>query len=255
MADRSGIVYLIRNTINRKVYVGKTVQNLDAYFADNLVAAINGSKRKPLLYRAIRKHGAPAFSVEILETCAAADLSEAEKKWIKSTQSCNSRYGYNLTTGGTGGAMVGTAYEKLRKPKSEAHRKKLSISAKARGWRATDQTRTPEARAKRSASLQGRVFSQETRAKMSQAAKGKVKGPRPAQSARMRGLGNPMAGVSMPHGHQDKLQTAVRKWRESNPEDHRLSCVKASRTSWEGMTDEQKQKRLAPMRKARWSGR
>jgi group I intron endonuclease len=155
-----GVVYLIRNAVNGKVYVGKTTQELPEYFRENQLAAIHGSTRKTLLYRAIRKYGAEAFSIKFLDHASrASELSDLEKVWIARLQSCNSKFGYNLTTGGTGGAMVGEAYAKLCAPKSDSHRRKISANARLRG---TDHMRTPEARAKKSRTLKGRTFSPET---------------------------------------------------------------------------------------------
>lgn len=92
-----GSIYIIRNTINDKVYIGQTVQSLATRFLNHKMASrIEDTK----FYRAIRKYGEDNFYIELLETVDYKDLNDREKYWIKYY---NSYYnGYNSTLGGDG---------------------------------------------------------------------------------------------------------------------------------------------------------
>ncbi len=230
-----GVVYLIRNVVNGKIYVGQTVKPLPQYIKTNLLTAATGSNKKPLLYRAFRKYGAASFEVqELCQAFSKEELSSLEKQWILDYRSNVSGIGYNLTTGGTGGTMVGEAYEKLCRPKTIEHRRKLSEARKRIG---TAHLNSPEARRKKGDTLRGRVFSEPTKQKMSASAKIRKRTPeeRSNQSARMSGTGNHMYGVPMPVGHQDKLQKASREWRESAPREQLMAIhAAASRARWGG---------------------
>ena len=156
MQMKPGAVYLIRNTTNDKVYVGRTVGPVDLRWKQHVCDAVT-RRRCHILSRAIRKYGVEAFEVALL----AADIPETEldnleRIWIILLDSTDSRNGYNSTKGGLGGVPVGEAREKLRYPRTAATRKKMSMIAKRRG---TAHMNTPEARAKKSAKLKGRIFS------------------------------------------------------------------------------------------------
>ena len=107
-----GQIYLIKNTITNKNYVGQTLshrKNHKKYrpfgfigrFKDHLGEAICNTKKKQCTYlnNAIRLHGKDAFQVELLFTCPKEELDHYEEKYIKDY---NTLYpnGYNLTVGG-----------------------------------------------------------------------------------------------------------------------------------------------------------
>jgi group I intron endonuclease len=115
-----GVVYVIEHkpigdaTIIRKQYVGQTLthrKNHDRYrpfhaegrFRDHISEALNNTKRKQctFLNNAIRKYGADAFQVRVLQLCDREDLDTYEQHYIATL---NTLYpnGYNLTRGGTG---------------------------------------------------------------------------------------------------------------------------------------------------------
>jgi group I intron endonuclease len=97
-------VYLITNTVNNKVYVGKTVRNdLHAYFRHNIANAVRGSKDKRYLYSAIRKYGPESFKIEtICKNPSEKLLLAIECFYIKHLRSNDCKKGYNLTRGGDG---------------------------------------------------------------------------------------------------------------------------------------------------------
>ncbi len=91
-------IYVIKNDINDKLYVGKTLFSLDKRFKEH----VNDSKRKRCekrpLYNAMRKYGTEHFWIEELEKCSAEEASAHEEAWIKKLGTY--RYGYNATRGG-----------------------------------------------------------------------------------------------------------------------------------------------------------
>lgn len=123
MAKPKPIVYLIRNKVNGKKYVGKTSCGLKTRWTGHKTAARAG-ERHPLC-RAIRKYGADNFTQRVLETFSTCQQAfDAEDGWIEKHQSRVHQHGYNCRTGGEGGFLV-----------SEESRKRMSIGQKALGRR------------------------------------------------------------------------------------------------------------------------
>ncbi len=105
-------VYVIRNLINEKVYVGQT-KDLAGRKRGHLSCAHRGNDRP--LYRSIRKHGEENFSFEILEECADEVINERERHWVAHFDSFNPDKGYNLTSGGEEGNHKRRSEETKRK--------------------------------------------------------------------------------------------------------------------------------------------
>lgn len=81
-----GFIYKITNTINDKVYIGKTTRTIkDKDFK---------------IYRAFRKYGVKNFSIESIEECSNDIINEREIYWIDFYNSYEE--GYNSTRGGEG---------------------------------------------------------------------------------------------------------------------------------------------------------
>jgi group I intron endonuclease len=101
------IVYLIENSLNGKVYVGKTERGLLARWKQHIKAAEKGSSL--LLHRAICKHGVENFTVNALCEVPVVGLNEAERMYITQYKSYppNRGFGYNMSPGGDGGVEIG----------------------------------------------------------------------------------------------------------------------------------------------------
>lgn len=95
---RYGRIYIIKNTVNDKVYVGQTKVSLKLRFQNHLSAARNG--KDYIIGKAIRKYGENKFYIELLEECTIEELNEREKYWIAFFNSTDNRSGYNISTGG-----------------------------------------------------------------------------------------------------------------------------------------------------------
>ena len=95
-------IYKITNTINGKIYIGKTTRNIKVRWREHCYTAMEG-KRKGYLYSAIRHYGINSFTIEILETLNhpnIAHLNYAEQSYIIEYDTIKN--GYNLIQGGNG---------------------------------------------------------------------------------------------------------------------------------------------------------
>lgn len=93
-----GRIYIIKNTINDKVYIGQTHVSVKLRFQNHLSAARRGLDY--VIGKAIRKYGEDNFYVETLEECTIEELNEREKYWIAFYNSTDNRFGYNMSIGG-----------------------------------------------------------------------------------------------------------------------------------------------------------
>lgn len=121
----SGYIYLIKNSINAKGYVGLTRRHPEYRFKKHLRDAING--RDTYLCRAIRKYGQENFTFEVIYDTSLdgeIDLGQKEIDMIAKYRTHYRDLGYNMTTGGDGGAAG--------RPCSEETSRKLSIAGKGR---------------------------------------------------------------------------------------------------------------------------
>lgn len=138
------VVYIAINKINGKVYIGQTTQPFNLRKIDH--------KRKAQLYSskshfhaAIRKYGFDAFSWKVLETVLFREaLNKAERYWIRFYKSTDPKRGYNNTTGGDSFELTTDAKNKLSKslmgqnnpnfgkPKSPETKARMSASQKGR---------------------------------------------------------------------------------------------------------------------------
>ena len=171
-----GYIYLIRNTINGKCYVGQTIQKT----VKNRWKAHKNSK-DTILAAAFAKHGLENFEFSVIAEVPNEHLDEMEISEIR-TRNTISPHGYNIESGGNLGKIVhestiqkfrdaklGEKNHNFGKPRSEetkqkiglAHKGKIHtedtkklISSKKKGTGAGDKnpffnkTHTPETKAK-----------------------------------------------------------------------------------------------------------
>lgn len=93
-----GSIYIIRNNINNKVYIGQTSVDIKRRFLNHLSAARRG--KDYVIGKAIRKYGANNFYIELLEECPIDQLNDKEKYYIEKYNATNNKYGYNISIGG-----------------------------------------------------------------------------------------------------------------------------------------------------------
>lgn len=214
--SKPGIIYVARNRVNGKLYVGQTVQLLErqkAHFRDS-------SRGSDLVFhRAIRKFGEAVFDWFVVQTCndrMATD--EAEKFWIASLNTITPN-GYNMNGGGCGPYKVSPEVcEKIRqshlgKPLSEEHKKKMSEAIK------------------------GRKVSKETRDKISA-------GHKKISHDHLRGKSHPQYGTHRSEETKRKLSEATKK--SMTPE--RLEELRIFKTGWN--PTEETRKKMSETHKA-----
>lgn len=93
-------IYKITNLINKKVYIGQSINIEKRFIAHKSVYKnYKAHNYEYPLYRAMRKYGFENFQFEILEECSIKDLDEKEKYYIKYYNS-KLPNGYNQDDGG-----------------------------------------------------------------------------------------------------------------------------------------------------------
>ena len=145
-------IYLIENNFNNKLYVGLS-ENINRRFSEHCKPC---TRWKSIISNSITKYGRENFELIYLEKCDSLD--EANKReiyWIK-TLNTLSPNGYNLRKGGRAG---GSPTEEVRQKMSES-RKKIT------GWKHSEETKRKIALGNK-----GKVVSEKTRKKISDAAK------------------------------------------------------------------------------------
>lgn len=127
-----GCVYLIKNVTNGKIYIGKTRLSAYVRLKRHFLNA-ERLKQNTRLYGAIRKYGSSNFTVEVLkqfDDIETKQLDIWEQIFISKHRSMNPEVGYNMTSGGEGGAYLSEEVRgRMSKSIKESHkliRKELS---------------------------------------------------------------------------------------------------------------------------------
>jgi group I intron endonuclease len=175
-------IYLITNKANGKVYVGQTQKTVEFRWRQHVTTAAR--KNNMLIYRAIAKYGAEVFEVKTLEAVETKNQANwLESFYIGVTKANNPEFGYNLTAGGEG--TVGLKFsDEHRKNLSEAHKWQVGENSPSYGRIVSEETRKKmseakigrqthpqslEARLKIGAAHIGKIVSEESRQRMSEA--------------------------------------------------------------------------------------
>ena len=94
-------IYKITNTINGKIYIGKTSSSVEVRWKEHQKDALKKSKQHRPLYSAIQKYGINNFVIEQIEEVPNDEIAcEREVYWIEYYGSFKN--GYNATKGGDG---------------------------------------------------------------------------------------------------------------------------------------------------------
>jgi group I intron endonuclease len=127
-------IYLIENTINGKVYVGKTKKLIEERWKDHVRNAKNKTNRR--LYDAMNKYGPENFTISELDSTEDEEkINEIESWFIHILHSNNPNHGYNMTLGGDGGNTISAFTE----DRLLDYKKKLSESIK--GYKHSEKTK------------------------------------------------------------------------------------------------------------------
>lgn len=94
-------IYMIENKINKKIYIGFSV-NLKRRWSEHLSELKRNKHENKYLQNSYNKYGLKSFQLKILEICSKEKLIEREIYYIKKYKSTDKKFGYNMTTGGDG---------------------------------------------------------------------------------------------------------------------------------------------------------
>jgi group I intron endonuclease len=173
-----GIIYTAQ--FEHRIYVGQTWRTLKQRKKDHRTSF---QRYNSIFYKTIRKYGWDVWDWSIVDKCSSqTELDKSESKWIKFYREHLFYKCLNLTSGGGNGklseegriklslACRGHKHseetkQKMRKPKSEEHKKKMSQHS---SW--NKGIKTPDnIKEKISNSLKNRIFTKEHRKKLSTA--------------------------------------------------------------------------------------
>lgn len=131
-------IYLIKNNLNNKYYVGQTTQSRVERRWQSHCHLKKNLKNPPLISLAISKYGKENFTFTVIAVCSSqSELDELEKKYINEYNSLAPN-GYNLMDGGVTGCVFNDetlqkmSKAKLGKSLSKETKKKMSDSHKSR---------------------------------------------------------------------------------------------------------------------------
>ncbi len=94
-------IYLVRNLIDSKIYIGQTKRNYKRRFKEHVWNAKSHRSNCLILYNAIRKHGESNFVCELIDESAktSKELDQLEIYYIQKYNSIEPN-GYNICEGG-----------------------------------------------------------------------------------------------------------------------------------------------------------
>ena len=186
-----GIIYCATNVITKRHYIGQTVKTLERRKSQHLRHALAGGEQSPRFYAAIRKYGVEAFAWSVVfDDAADGEIDTLEIEAIAVFKALHPQ-GYNLRTGGTNGRMsedtkrkIGLAHRgkvvsqltRDRQSKTKIGKKQSATQAEKHRGAMVALWKTPEFREKMMLGRQHRPpHSEETRAKIARASRGRVK--------------------------------------------------------------------------------
>ena len=126
------LIYKVINTINNKIYIGKTQRSLNERFGQHL-SNFNNPKRKgkSLLYDSMNKYGKENFKIELVEDVSDVNdkkyLNFSESYWIIYYRSNEREFGYNIKSDSGGGDTW------TNNPNKEKTSKRLSKASSGKG--------------------------------------------------------------------------------------------------------------------------
>lgn len=179
-------VYMHRNKINGKIYVGQTSLKPEKRWQKQG----QGYNKQPYFWNAIQKYGWDNFEHEILTTnLSVHEVDKIEQYWISFFKSNNENFGYNLTAGGHGSHYL--SEENLQRKRENANlywasdkglaqakqhsQKMMGENNPMYGKHHTEETKRKISESKLGVKNPnyGKHFSQEHKTKISQSNKGK----------------------------------------------------------------------------------
>ena len=228
---KSGI-YLIKNIINNKVYIGSSV-NIDRRWVQHKQDLTSGKHHSIHLQQAWDKYGEQNFKFEIIEEVQKQEhLISYEQVYLEYYKSYEGDKGYNICK--VAGSPLGLRHsEETKRKMSEAKRKqseetKKKISEAHNGKKLSEET-------KRKIGEASKNMSEETKRKISEICSGKKR-----SEETKRKISEAHTGRKLTEEHRNKLSEAKKNISEQT----RRKIGEASKGRWLGRkhSEETKQK-------------
>lgn len=127
-AQKYGEIYIIKNFVNGKYYIGQTVQSSQERFSQHIREAYakNRKEYNYCLSRGIRKYGKEAFDFGVLaEHVPIDDLDLIEEHYIDMYNTTDPQVGYNMSIGHRDTANF-KKYHAMRDDEEENHFDEIS---------------------------------------------------------------------------------------------------------------------------------
>ncbi len=118
-------IYMIKNMINNKVYIGQTVNSLLKRRKGHIADAKRGKNTK--IARALNKYGFHNFIFGEICSCNIEELDNKELEYIQLYKAIDDNYGYNIKIGGENNFKT-----------SDETKKKISIKSKLAAQKAKE---------------------------------------------------------------------------------------------------------------------
>lgn len=205
-----GLIYKCTNRVNGKVYIGQTVNTLEYRRKKHLENA-RVMRYDFYFYRALNKYGYKNFTWEVIDYAESRDeLNMREVKYIKELRTTESKFGYNISSGGSNGNnFLGKSEKEKEEIRKKISDKRKSYYKSNKHWNSglhwNEEVKNKiskgnlkrekdsfETRLKKSLSHKGRLLSQETKTKISLSNRGRTRTTecRSRMSIRMKGNNN-----------------------------------------------------------------
>jgi len=111
-----GFIYMIKNIINDKKYIGQTTRNIQKRIYEYKSAFNLNNHNNPYLYNSFNKYGWDNFEFSIIDTAQSIDeLNDKEINYISQYNTTNKKLGYNIESGGRNSIPTTETLEKMSK--------------------------------------------------------------------------------------------------------------------------------------------
>lgn len=221
-----GCVYLLKNLVSDKCYVGQTL-NFEHRWLSHLRDAFVHKSQYPI-HRALRKYGELKFSRTVIHVCAASRLDDAEIRFIKKMRTHVSQRGYNQTWGGDG--VKGLVFSKASRTQLSNSLKRYYVenpdAVERLRARHTGRIHSSETKAKITAANTGRTLSKNTRRALSVSAKKRWADP-VHRAVQVSGMQNQRNNPVIQRNRSDGA-----KRRYADPEERRRTAQR-TKAAWE----------------------
>lgn len=156
-------IYVIKNKINNKMYIGQT-GNLKSRWNKHISVAEDMTYNHPL-YNSMRKYGIDNFTIEVLNPAESIkECNYLEEFWVEELQTTSRDIGYNIQKGGKHSEMA------------EETRQKISEAMTGEKNPFFGKTHSEETKQKIAKARTGTTTAEEVKQKMSDAKKGEGNG-------------------------------------------------------------------------------